>query len=142
MVPPPPAELNGMPIRVEFVSMLAQAQRAVGTAGLDRYIANLGTVAQFKPDVLDKFNSDKWADSYADALGVDPEMIVADKEVALVREQRAAQQQKMEQAAMANSMADSANKLGGVPTQGGSSNAATDIMSMFSGYASPTAESY
>jgi hypothetical protein len=67
-IPPPPPALNGQPIRVEFVSMLAQAQRAVGTASTDRFVSNLGVVAGFKPDVLDKFDADKWVDAYASWL--------------------------------------------------------------------------
>nr|WP_236673847.1 portal protein [Ralstonia syzygii] len=112
--------------------MLAQAQRAVGTNSVDRFVGNLGQVAQFKPDVLDKFDSDKWADVYADMLGVDPELIVADDKVALVRQQRAQQQQAAQQAAMVNQAADTAQKLGSTPTNGG--NAASDIMQMFTGY--------
>ncbi|AQW29119.1 portal protein [Ralstonia syzygii] len=132
IVPPPPQELQGQDLNVEFVSMLAQAQRAVGTNSVDRFVGNLGQVAQFKPDVLDKFDSDKWADVYADMLGVDPELIVADDKVALVRQQRAQQQQAAQQAAMVNQAADTAQKLGSTPTNGG--NAASDIMQMFTGY--------
>lgn len=44
-------------------------------------------------DVLDKFDADKWADAYADMLGVDPELIVPGEQVALVRKQRAEMQQ-------------------------------------------------
>ncbi len=141
-VPPPPPELDGQAVRVEFVSMLAQAQRAVGTGATDRFVANLGTVATFKPDVLDKFNSDKWVDAYSDSLGIDPELIVADKEVALIRQQRAEAQQAAEAAAMADQAAGTVQKLGGAPTQGGASNALNDVMSLFSGYNSPIAESY
>ncbi|API59630.1 phage head-tail adapter protein [Tardibacter chloracetimidivorans] len=141
-LPPPPPEMDKQPIRVEFVSMLAQAQRAVGTAAVDRFVSNLGVVAQFKPDVLDKFNGDKWVDAYSDSLGVDPDLIVADKEVALIRQQRAEAQQRAEQAAQMEQMAGAANKLGNAPTQAGGSNALTDIMNMFSGYNSPSAESY
>ena len=132
IVPPPPEELQGQDLNVEFVSMLAQAQRAVGTNSVDRFVGNLGVVAQGKPDVLDKFDSDKWADVYADMLGIDPELIVTDDKVALVRKQRAQQQQAAQQAAMANSAADTAQKLGNVSTTGG--NAASDVINLFSGY--------
>lgn len=142
VLPPPPPSLEGQDIKVEFVSMLAQAQRAVGTASTDRFVGNLGTVASFKPEVLDKFDADKWADAYADSLGIDPELIVADSKVALVRKARAEAQQRAEQMAAANSAADTANKVGTIPTQGGKSNAMNDIMGMFSGYNSPSAESY
>ena len=73
-IPPAPDELQGHGANVEFVSMLAQAQRAIGTNSIDRYVNNMGMVAQMKPDVLDKFDSDVWADSYADMLGVDPKL--------------------------------------------------------------------
>jgi hypothetical protein len=142
LVPPPPPEMQGQPVRVEFVSTLAQAQRAVGTNSLDRFVSNLGVVARFKPEVLDKFDGDKWVDSYADSLGVDPDLIVGDKQVALVRDARAKQQQQAEQLAAANHMADTAQKLAQVPTGGGQPNAASDLMNQFSGYGSPSPEQY
>lgn len=129
-VPPPPPELHGMDLNVEYVSMLAQAQRAVATNGIDRFVGNLGAMAAFKPEVLDKFDSDKWAEAYSDMLGVDPELIVADDKVALIRKSRAQAQQAAQQAAMTNQAADTAQKLGSVDT--GGKNAATDIMQMFS----------
>ena len=131
-LPPPPQEMQGKELSIEFVSMLAQAQRAVATNSIDRFVGNLGAVAGFKPDVLDKFDADKWADTYADALGIDPDLIVAGEQVALIRQSRAeqmAQQVQAEQAAMA---ADSASKLGRVSTA--TPNLLTDATAAFSGY--------
>lgn len=135
IVPPPPEELQGQNLNVELVSMLAQAQRAVATNGIDRFVGNLGAIAQFKPDVLDKFDADRWVDEYSDMLGVSPDLIVPGEQVALVRNQRAQQQQAAQQAAMLNSGADTAQKLGAVDTA--SKNAATDLMGLFSGYTTP-----
>lgn len=132
IVPPPPEELQGVDLNVEFVSMLAQAQRAVATNGVDRFVGNLGAVAQFKPDVLDKFDADRWADSYADMLGIDPELIVPGERVALVRQQRAQQQQAAQQAELMQQGADTAAKLGSVNTA--EQNALTDVTAAFSGY--------
>ena len=89
IVPPPPDELQGMELNVEFVSMLAQAQRAIATNSVDRFVGNLGAMAGIKPEVLDKFDADRWADAYADMLGIDPELIVPGEQVALIRKQRA-----------------------------------------------------
>lgn len=97
IVPPPPQEMQGMDLNVEFVSMLAQAQQAVSTNSIDRFVVNLGAIAQFKPDVLDKFDADKWADMYADMTGVDPDLIVPGEQVALIRKQRAEAQQAAQQ---------------------------------------------
>lgn len=133
-LPPPPPALQGQELDVEFVSMLSQAQKAVGTNSVDRFVTNLGMIAQMKPDVLDKFNSDEWADAYSDMLGVDPKLITADRNVALVREQRAQQQQQMAQQEMAQQQAETAAKMGSIQTQNGESNAMNDIIGNFSGY--------
>jgi hypothetical protein len=125
ILPPPPEELQGVDLNVEYTSVLAQAQRAVGTNSVDRFVGNLGAIAALKPEVLDKFDADEWADVYADMLGVDPSLIVADDKVALIRQSRAQAQQAAQQAAMANSAADTAQKLGSAPTTGG--NALTDV---------------
>lgn len=134
LVPPPPQELQGQEINIELISMLAQAQRAIATNGVDRFVGNLGAIAQFKPDVLDKFNADTWADRYSDMLGVDPELIVPSDQVALIRQQRAQQQQQMAQAQVAEQQATAAHKLGNTPTQGGESTALDDVINQFSGY--------
>lgn len=134
---PPPPELQGMELNVEFVSMLAQAQRAIGTNSVDRYVANLGAVAQFKPDVLDKFDSDQWADAYADMLGVDPKIIVPSDKVALIRKARNEAQAAQAQVESMKTMSEAARNLGATPT-GMGTNAAIDIMGQFSGYNSPT----
>jgi hypothetical protein len=138
ILPPPPPELEGVELDVEFISTLAQAQRAIATNGLDRFLIGLGGVAQMKPDVLDKFDADKWADVYSDALGVDPALILAGDKVALVRQQRAEAEAQAQASALAQQQADAAAKLGTVSTQGGASNAATDILNLFSGYGSPS----
>lgn len=132
ILPPPPEEMKGVEINVEFVSMLAQAQRAVGANSVDRFIGNLGAVAQFKPDVLDKFDSDKWAEAYSDMLGVDPSLIVADDKVAIIRQQRAEAQAQAQQSALAEQQSQTAKNLAQAPVNDG--NALEGILSQFSGY--------
>jgi hypothetical protein len=92
LVPPPPPELQGRELNVEFISLLAQAQREVSGNGMDRFVRRIGEVAAIKPEVLDKLDVDRWADAYADLLGVDPELVVPGERVALVRQARAEQQ--------------------------------------------------
>ena len=138
IVPPPPPELQGQDLNVEFVSMLAQAQRAVGTNSIDKFVMSLGTVAQMKPEVLDNFDPDSYAEIYSDMLGVDPSILVASDKVALVRKQRAQAQQAQQQAAMNAQRAQTAQTLSQTPTQNGSSNALNDVMGNLTGYgASP-----
>lgn len=135
IVPPPPPEMHGQELSVEFVSMLAQAQRAIGTQNIDRYVGALGAVAQYRPDVLDKFDTDKWADKYADMLGVEPDLIVSNDKVAIIRNQRAKQQAAQQKLAAAQQMADIAKSAAAAPTAG--NNALTDVMSGLTGYSGP-----
>lgn len=137
LIPPAPQELQGMDLSVEFVSMLAQAQRAIGTNSVDRFVGNLGAVARFKPDVLDKFDADEWANMYSDMLGVDPHLIVADKEVAIIRDARSRAQAAQAQAQMQTQQSQTVKNLAQAPTS--QPNALQDVMNMFSGYQSPSA---
>lgn len=133
LLPPPPQELQGVDLNVELVSMLAQAQRAVGTNSIDRFVVNLGSVAQVDPDVLDCFDSDEWAAIYADSLGIDARLLRAPDQVQMIRQGRAQQAQQAQQIAQMEQAAGAAQKLAAAPT-GSAPNALTDITQAFSGY--------
>lgn len=135
IVPPAPQEMQGQEINVEFISMLAQAQRAVGANTVDRFVGNLGAVAQFKPEALDKFDADAWVDAYSDMLGVDPTLIVANDQVAMVRQQRAQAQQQQSQMMQAEQQAKIQKDLASAKTSEPS--ALTNVIDMFSGYNTP-----
>ena len=132
---PPPPELQGMELSVEFVSMLAQAQRAIGTNSVDRFVGNLGVVANMKPEVLDKFNSDAWADAYADMLGVDPNILVGGEQVVMIRTARNEALAAKEQQAAMQQQAVIAKDLSQAKTTDPS--ALTNVIDMFSGYNTP-----
>ena len=136
MVAPPPPELEGMELEVEFTSVLAQAQQMIGTNGVDRFVGNLGVIAQMKPEVLDKFDGDVWVDMYADALGVDPKMIIGNERVGFIREARAEAQRKQEMLESAQQQAGVAKDLGSVKTD--ESNMAMDMLNQLQGYGSPS----
>ena len=91
LLPMPPEEMQGHDLNIEYTSILAQAQKAVAVNGIDRYVASMAGLAQFKPEVLDKFDADKWADIYSDKLGVDPELIMPQDKVDSIRNARAKQ---------------------------------------------------
>jgi hypothetical protein len=135
VVPPPPEDLRDVEISIEFISMLAQAQRAIGVNAMDRWLGNMGLVAQYKPDVLDKVDSDYWAEAYGDMLGVDPKLIVPGDRVALIRKQRAQEQRQIQDAAIAEQQSQTAKNLAASPTTG--DNALANVIGMFSGYNTP-----
>ncbi|MDR2195654.1 MAG: hypothetical protein LBE50_03485 [Gallionellaceae bacterium] len=132
ILPPPPQELQGRDLNVEFVSVLAQAQRAIAMGATDQHLAAVINLAQARPDVLDKLDLDKYVDLSADLRGVDPELTLPADVVAAIRQQRADQQAAMQKAAMIQQGADAAAKLGGIDTS--RPNAATDLMRGLQGY--------
>lgn len=139
LIPPVPQELEGVDLNVEFVSVLAQAQKAITTNAVDRFTQNLGQLANMKPEILDKFDADYWADYYSDVLGLDPRLIVPGKEVARIRQQRAEAQQQTQQLANAEQASAIAKNLGaaqqGQPIQGELRSAEPgEIYNQFSGY--------
>ena len=131
LLPPVPEELQGQELNVEFVSILAQAQRAITTNAVDRFTQNLGVLMQFKPEIGDKFNADYWVDYYADALGVDPQLIVSSDQVALIRQQRAQAQQAEAQMQQMQQLSEMSKNLKG-QTPETATNA--EIMNQFAGY--------
>ena len=137
IVPPAPEEMQGMELSVEFVSMLAQAQRAIGTNSVDRFVGSLGVIAQVKPEVLDKFDGDQWVDIYSDMLGVDPSLIIADKQVGVIRQARNQAMAAKEQMAAMQQNSQTMKNMSQSPT-GGEQNALMDVMNQYSGYSSPS----
>lgn len=135
LLPPPPQSMQGSEINVEFVSMLAQAQRAIGVNSIDRFVSTLANVAQVKPEILDRLNADALADKLQDHLGVDPDLLVSKEEADALRNARAQAQARQEQMAMIQQAAATAKDLSATDTT--SQNGLTDVAGMFSGYTSP-----
>jgi hypothetical protein len=119
LLPPPPEELQGREVRVEYISIMAQAQKLLGTTGIERvtgYVGNLAAVAG--PSALDKLDIDQAIDEYATMNGVPPDMIRSDEDVAAMREQRAQAQQKQAQLEQAQVAAATAKDLSQADTEG------------------------
>ena len=131
ILPPPPKELQGRPLSIEFISVLAQAQRAIGAGSTDRFVNSIGAVAGFKPEVLDKFDADEWAEAYADTLGIDPRLIVPGDKVALIRQARTEEAMRQQQMAALQQGAGAARDLASASQQ---IDAAPNVLSQFTGY--------
>lgn len=89
MIPEAPEELADTDLKVEYISIMHQAQKAAGLAGIERFTDYVQRVAEFKPEVLDKLDADQAVDEVAEILGVPPSIVVPDDEVAALREARA-----------------------------------------------------
>ena len=116
MLPPAPDELAGADLNIEFVSILAQAQRAVGSNSVDRFMGNVMQISQIKPEILDKVNFDNYADQYGEMLGIDTDLIVPDADVQALRNARAQAEAAQAQMQMAQQQAAAAKDMGAVKT--------------------------
>ena len=132
VLPPPPEELQGHELGVELISILAQAQRAIGVNSIDRYTASLGAMAGLKPEVLDVLDEDRWAEVYAESLGIDPSIMRDRREVEALRAQRAQAAAAQQQMAAVQQLSGAARDLGSVDTTQPS--ALTDVMAGLQGY--------
>lgn len=96
VLPPMPQEIANQAPSIEFISTLAQAQKAVATAAIERIFAFAGNIAAVKPEIMDKLDSDAAIDEYADAIGVPPSLVVSTEQVAQLRAARAKQAQQQQ----------------------------------------------
>jgi hypothetical protein len=131
ILPEAPPELEGMELNVEFISVLAQAQRAVATQGMDRLLGTVSQMAAVNPAVLDKINFDQVVDDYGDAYGVNPKIIVPDDVAAGIRQQRAQAQQAAQAAATAPQVVESAKTASEIDTGN-----LQDVLTSLQGYSS------
>ncbi|MGP5510892.1 portal protein [Pseudomonas helleri] len=101
LLPPPPKEMGGLDLRIEYTSILAQAQRAIEGSSIERAIGFAGTVANIKqdPSSLDLLDTDNALREYFKAVSVPPTLVRSDDQVAAIRQQReqANQQAQIEQ---------------------------------------------
>lgn len=92
LLPPPPPGMTPQDLDVDYVSMLAQAQKSVSLGGIERLLMFVGQVAPSDPDALDKIDVDEAIDEYADLLGVSPRLLRQQAQVEQIRQARNAAQ--------------------------------------------------
>lgn len=119
LLPPPPEELNGVDLKVEYVSIMAESQKLIGITGLERFTNYAGQVAQFDPEVLMKIKSENLLDNYADIVSIAPNILRTDEEVQAMKAQRAQAQQQQMMMEQIKAGASAAKDLGSIPAEGG-----------------------
>jgi hypothetical protein len=131
MLPPPPEELMGMDLKVEYTSIIAQAQKLAGAASVERFASFTGNLAAVRPDALDRLNVDELMDAYAEITGVPPKLLVSLEDANKGRQARAQQQQAAQAMEMGQQAAQGAATLAKADT--GTDNALTRIMQGLTG---------
>jgi hypothetical protein len=111
----PPQEISGMELKVKYISILAQAQKMVGTTAMQQVLMFASQLAQTQlqfgqAEVLDNINFDEQVQEYAQMLGIpartmnSPEMRDG---IRKAKREAAAKQAQMQEAV---ATADAANK--------------------------------
>jgi hypothetical protein len=90
LLPPPPQVVQGQELRVEYISLLAQAQKLVATRSIRGFVAFIADMAEAmqSPAPWDKIDLDKAIDAYHEAVGAPADVLVAEDEVQKIREMR------------------------------------------------------
>lgn len=127
-LPEPPEELRGKNLSVEYISVLAEAQKAANVSGVVRMVQHIGMLAQFNPNALDKLDVDRTIDELADMNGVPPSMIVAGDKVALIRQERGAAQMQAQQLEQAQAGASALKDLSSAASSPGLQQVAGDLV--------------
>ena len=108
-LPPPPDEMIDDPsYEIDYVSQLAQAQRRSELNSLTTALGLVGQMAQFTPEVLDKVDADRVVNEVWGITGAPIKTLRDDTEVDAIRQNRAEQQQAMQQVAVAKELAGAA----------------------------------
>jgi hypothetical protein len=89
LIPEAPEEIAGQELKVEYISMMAQAQKLVGISGVDRFTNFANTLIAASPAAADKINTDQLVDVYGDMMSIPPGVVRTDEEVEAMRADRA-----------------------------------------------------
>jgi len=111
MLPPAPPELEETDLEIEFISMLAQAQQAVGASQDDRFQLVMQNLSQTHPESLDLLDPDAYLRQYARKIGMDPQSLRSPDEVAEMRQMRGQLEQAQQQLAALQQAAPAARAV-------------------------------
>ena len=111
LVPEAPEELGGQELRIEYESIMAKAQKLVGVAGTERFMAFSGNLMAAFPVVKHKIDALAVIDEYGEMMGVSSRIVrtAEDTQASIDQEQKAIQAQQM--MAAAPQMAGAAKQL-------------------------------
>jgi len=109
LFPDPPEELQGKELKVEYTSILSQAQKAGAMVSIERFLGFIQAAANSHPEIVDAFNADAAADEVGQTI---PAKLINDKkEREVIRAERAKQQALALEAELAKQGAENLQKV-------------------------------
>lgn len=125
MIPPPPPELLNSKLKIDYVSLLAQAQRLIGIAGMGSYLDVAERIAKILPDSIIKTDWDSFLEEFAMRVTMSPRITRDQNVVEMIRAEQAEKQRQFEQVELMKDATKDIKNLAQSDTSG--KNALTDI---------------
>jgi hypothetical protein len=125
MIPPAPEALRNAKLKIDYISLLAQAQKLIGIAGMESYLEKAERIAGINPESLDKTDWDAFLEEFAQRVTISPTITRDQKIVDQIRAQRAERQQQLENIELMKDASKDVKNLSQSDTSG--KNALTDI---------------
>jgi hypothetical protein len=109
-----------MKLKVEYISILAQAQRLVGIVGQDRFMQSTVPLIPTFPEIRRKLDIMRIVDNYAEMTGVDPRSVrsTEDAEAMVAQDEQA--QAAVQAAETAKNLGQATHAAGTTPMGTGS----------------------
>ncbi|HXS30595.1 MAG TPA: portal protein, partial [Steroidobacteraceae bacterium] len=119
LIPPVPEALNGVKLRVEYISIMAQAQKMVGVVQQDRFMQTMLGLQPVFNGVSMKVKINDVVDTYADMLGIDPSLVRTNEEADALAAEAAKAMQAQQEADVMKTQAQAIQAAGTTPMDGG-----------------------
>lgn len=106
-----PANPELQELKIKYISILAQAQEAVGVQQIQRVMQTVTALAQARPDILDNFDFDEIAKQVNDMEGAPAKIILDDESIQELRQMRQQVQQSQQLASISKEGAQAGKAL-------------------------------
>lgn len=126
----PPQEIQGQEFEIIYISMLAQAQRAMGKSAIDEMIGVVSNASEVFPEAVDLIDIDEGLRERADLTGVPSRMVRSEDHVQAIRQRRAQELQEKQALEMTQMGIKGAQGLAKAKTDPGDPSILTQLMGM------------
>lgn len=128
LIPRPPEVLEGEDLKVEYISIMAQAQKSLALSSIERLSDFVAKETEVDESINDNIDRDVMVRAYGEYSGAPPDIIVPKDVMEKRRKANQEREESMLAAEQANVAADSMQKLGNTPV-GGEEQTALDELS-------------
>jgi len=119
LLPPPPESIQGQDVQIQYVSMLAEAQRAASSAGIERVFAFAGNLSAVDPRVMQALDSVEAVNEYSSIMGIPPKLVRTRAQIEAMEADAARRQQMAEAMQVSGAMVQGAKVLSETDVGGG-----------------------